>query len=367
MIPFLELKTQYLAIKDEIGAAIQRVLDNTQYVLGPEVEAFERAFAAFSGSTYGIATNSGTSALHLSLVAAGVGPGDEVITVTHTFVATVAAVLYARATPVFVDIEPETYTMDPNALESAITERTKVIMPVHLYGHPADMDPILEVARRHDLIVIEDAAQAHGAEYKGHRCGSMGDMSCFSFYPGKNLGAYGEGGMVVTDREEFDTKIRMLRDWGQERKYAHVLKGFNARMDGLQGAVLGVKLRHLEIWTEARRDHARQYGELLADCKPVGLPVHSPGCRHVYHLFVVRVEDRDGFMQFLADRNIQTGIHYPTPVHMLEGYADLGYGVGDFPNAERAAAEVVSLPMYPELQSGQVVTVARAIEEWAAR
>lgn len=367
MVPFLELKTQYLGIKDEIADAIQRVLDSTQYALGAEVEAFEEEFAAFSGSTYGVGMNSGTSALHLALLAAGAGPGDEVITVPHTFVATVAAVLYAGATPVFVDIDPASYTMDPDLLEAAITKRTKVVMPVHLYGQAADMDPILDVARRHRLTVIEDAAQAHGAEYKERKCGSMGDMACFSFYPGKNLGAYGEAGMVLTDREDYKTTLRMLRDWGQKTKYAHVLKGFNARMDGIQGAVLRVKLRHLEAWTESRRERARQYGELLAGCEPIGLPVEYSDRRHAYHLYVVRVADREGFMGFLGDRDVGAGIHYPTPVHLLEGYADLGYKEGEFPEAERAAAEVVSLPMYPELTSDHVVTVAGAIEEWAAR
>ena len=259
MIPFVDLKAQYARIKTEVNAAIQGVLDSCQFTLGTEVAKFEEEFAAYSGAKRGIGVNTGTSALHLALLAADIGPGDEVITVPFTFVATVSAIYYTGATPVFVDIDPRTFTMDPAALEAAITPRTKAIMPVHLYGQSADMDPILAIARKHELLVIEDACQAHGAEYKGRRAGSMGDMACFSFYPGKNLGAYGEGGMVVTDNAEYARTIRMLRDWGAEKKYQHVLKGYNFRLEGIQGAVLRVKLRHLEAWTEARRAAAARY------------------------------------------------------------------------------------------------------------
>ena len=251
-VPFMDLKLQYGALKEDILAAVTHVLDSGQYVLGAEVSAFEEEFASFCGVRYGIAVNSGTSALHLALLAAGIGPGDEVITVPCTFVATVAAVLYTGATPVFVDVDPVTYTMDPEKLEAAISPKTKAILPVHLYGNPADMDRINSIAQRRNLVVIEDSAQAHAAEYHGRRCGSIGEMGCFSFYPGKNLGAYGEGGLVTTNNPEFAKKIRMLRDWGAERKYEHVLKGFNYRMEGIQGAILRVKLRHLEQWTEAR-------------------------------------------------------------------------------------------------------------------
>src|SRR5579862_1221102 len=264
-VPYLDLKAQYHSIKPEIDAAISRVLESCQFVLGPEVAGFEQEFAAYCGATECIAMNSGTSALHLALLAAGVGPGDEVITVPFTFVASVSAVTYAGARPVLVDIDPRSFTIDPAAIEAAITPRTKAILPVHLYGQSADMDPIMEIARRHGLVVIEDAAQAHGAKYKGHPVGSVGDMACFSFYPGKNLGAYGEGGAVTTSKPEYAQTIRMLRDWGQDRKYHHVLRGFNYRMEGFQGAILRVKLRHLEAWTEARRAVVTQYNDLLAD------------------------------------------------------------------------------------------------------
>ncbi len=263
LIPFVDLKAQYASIKPEVDAAILGILESCQFTLGSEVEKFEEEFAAYCSAKLGVGVNSGTSALHLALLAAGIGPGDEVITVPFTFVATVAAIHYVGATPVFVDIAPDTFTMDPAGLESAITPRTKAILPVHLYGHPADMDPILELAKKHGLIVIEDAAQAHGAEYKGRRAGSMGDMGCFSFYPGKNLGAYGEGGMVITNDPEYARKIRMLRDWGAEKKYHHVLKGYNFRLEAIQAAVLRVKLKYLEKWTEARRAAAAYYDEKL--------------------------------------------------------------------------------------------------------
>ena len=264
MIPYLDLKAQYASIKEEIGRAVSKVLDSTQFVLGPEVAAFEEEFASSSGATHGVAVNSGTSALHLALLAAGVGPGDEVITVPFTFVATVAAIRYTGAKPVFVDIDPVSFTMDPQALQAALTPRTRAVLPVHLYGQPADMDPIVAFARRHGLAIIEDACQAHAAEYKGRRVGSLGDFACYSFYPGKNLGAYGEGGMVVTSGADHQRKLRQLRDWGQEERYHHVVQGFNYRMEGLQGAILRVKLRYLEAWTEARRAHAARYDAKLA-------------------------------------------------------------------------------------------------------
>jgi dTDP-4-amino-4,6-dideoxygalactose transaminase len=356
----VDLKAQYRSIKPEIDAAIQHILDTGQFVLGDEVAAFEREFAAYSGGEHGVAVNSGTSALHLALLAAGVGPGDEVITVPNTFVATVAAIRYTGARAVLVDIDPATYTMDPARVESAITARTKVILPVHLYGQPADMDPIVEIARRRNLTVVEDAAQAHGARYKGRPVGSLGDLACFSFYPGKNLGAYGEGGMVVTSSEAHARTIRMLRDWGQDRKYHHVLAGYNYRMEGMQGAILRVKLRHLEHWTEARRAHAARYRELLGGTR-LGLPAEAAWARHVYHVYAVRVSDREAVMKSLAEQGIQTGIHYPVPVHLQPAYADDAYTEGSFPLAEKAAAEVLSLPMYPELTEDHVQLVARAL------
>ena len=356
MIPLVDLKAQYRALKPEIDQAIARVLESSQFILGPEVEAFEKEFASYCGVQHGIAVNSGTSALHLALLAAGVGPGDEVITVPFTFVATVAAIQYAGAEAAYVDIEPETYTLDPAQLESAITPRTKAIIPVHLYGHPADMDPILEVARRRKLVVIEDACQAHGAEYKGRRTGSMGELGCFSFYPGKNLGAYGEGGLVTTSNAEYDHKIRMLRDWGAERKYEHLLRGFNYRMDGLQGAILRVKLRHLEEWTESRRRHAALYGSLLAP-SGVSVPRAASWARHVYHVYSIRSTARERLHRVLQEHEIQSGIHYPVPVHLQPAYASPRYPRGSFPRSEAAAREVLSLPMYPELTSEQIQTV----------
>jgi dTDP-4-amino-4,6-dideoxygalactose transaminase len=360
LIPFLDLKSQYASIKPEVDAAIQGVLNSCEFTLGSEVTAFEQEFAAYCGSTHGIGVNSGTSALHLALLAAGIGPGDEVITVPFTFVASVAAIYYTGARAVFVDIDPLTYTMDPGALESAITPRTKAIMPVHLYGQPVEMDPILQVAQKHGLVVIEDAAQAHGAEYNGRRIGGLGDIGCFSFYPGKNLGAYGEGGMVVTANPELARTVRMLRDWGGEKKYQHLLKGYNMRLEGMQGAVLRVKLRHLEKWTEARRAAAARYETVLAG-SGVQTPHARPNARHVYHIYAVRTANRKPLQTALQARGIQTGIHYPTPVHLLPAYADLGYGANDFPHSEKAANEVLSLPMFPELTASMQKEVAKAI------
>lgn len=360
MIPYLDLQRQYRSIKAEIDAAVLRVLDSAQFVLGEEVAAFEREFAAYCGGREAVAVNSGTSALHLALLAAGIGPGHEVITVPFTFVATAAAIEYAGARPVFVDVDPATYTMAPERLERAITPRTKAIMPVHLYGHPADMEPILEIARHRGLVVIEDAAQAHGADYRGRRCGSMGDLAGFSFYPGKNLGAYGEGGAVVTNDPALAKKVRLLRSWGEERRYEHVLKGFNYRMDGIQGAILRVKLRYLDGWTEARRARAADYSRAFAG-SGVGVPLEREGCRHVYHVYAVRLRGRDATRASLQQAGIQTGVHYPIPVHLQPAYQDVGYKAGDFPVAESVAAEVLSLPMYPELTTGQVNEVAAAV------
>jgi dTDP-4-amino-4,6-dideoxygalactose transaminase len=362
MIPYLDLKAQYRSIKGEIQQAVEGVLESGQYVLGDEVAAFESEFAAYMGAARGIAVNSGTSALHLALLAAGVGPGDEVITVPFTFVATVAAVCYTGAHPVFVDIDPQTFTMDVRQIEAAVTPRTKAILPVHLYGQPADMDPILAIARQHGLIVIEDAAQAHGAEYNGRRVGSIGDFGCFSFYPGKNLGAYGEGGLVTTNNARSAELVRELRDWGQTRKYHHARLGYNYRMEGLQGAILRVKLRHLERWTEARRSRAAIYDRLLAG-SPVTTPPAMPYARHVYHVYAIRSDERDDVQRTLQSNGIQTGIHYPIPVHVQTGYQNLGYVAGQFPHAERAAREVLSLPLYPELSNVQVEQVAAAVHQ----
>jgi dTDP-4-amino-4,6-dideoxygalactose transaminase len=364
VIPFVDLKTQYLSIKQEVGAAIARVLESSAFILGSEVAAFEEEFAAYSGSKIGIGVNSGTSALHLALLAAGVGPGGEVITTPFTFVATVAAIRYTGARPVFVDIHPESYNIDPAKIQAAVTPRTKAIVPVHLYGQPVDMDPILEIARRKRLVVIEDAAQAHGAEYKGRRAGSLGDLACFSFYPSKNLGAYGEGGMVVTGNPEFARTIRMLRDWGAEKKYHHALPGYNYRMEGIQAAILRVKLRHLEEWTEARRRNAAIYTDLLRRAG-VQTPAVMPYARHVFHVYAIMAENRDAIHRALSVSQIQSGIHYPFPIYLLPAHSDLGYHEGDFPNSERAARQELSLPMSPELTADQMRQVAEVVASTA--
>src|ERR1700722_1873900 len=362
MIPFADLKAQYHSIKPEIDAAIANTLESSQFILGREVAAFEEEFAAFQGARYCVGTNSGTSALHLALLAAGVGAGDEVITTPFTFVATAAAILYTGARPVYVDIDPETYNLDPSRIAAMITPRTKAIVLLHLFGHPADMDPIVEIARRHGLVVIEDAAQAHGSRYKGRPAGSIGDIGCFSFYPTKNLGAYGKGGAVTTGNAEYARRIRMLRDWGQDGKYHHVLRGYNYRMEGLQGAILRVKLRYLEQWTNARRVIASKYDLLLADCG-FDRPLEMPWPRHVYHVYTLRMEDRDATRSGLTAEGIQTAIHYAEPAHLQPAYADLGYGKGAFPHAEAAAKQVLSLPIYPELSDEAIAEVARGVRK----
>ncbi|RUL99624.1 DegT/DnrJ/EryC1/StrS family aminotransferase [Rhizobium chutanense] len=362
MIPFLDLKAQYQSIKSEIDAAVLGVLASGQYILGEEVARLEQEFAEYCNVKHAIAVNTGTSALHLSLLAAGVGPGDEVITVPFTFVATVSAICYAGARPVFVDVEPVTLTMDPAQLEAKITPRTKAIIPVHLYGQMADMDAIKAIADHYRIPIIEDACQAHGAQYKGARAGSIGTSGCFSFYPGKNLGACGEGGIVVTNSDDQAKTMRMLRDWGQEQRYHHLLKGFNYRMDAIQGAILRIKLRHLEAWTEARRAHGRRYSLLLGGSANLSTPVEIPDRRHVYHVYAIRSRDRDELQRALTAEGIQSGLHYPIPVHLQKAHADLGYQAGDFPISEAAAREVLSLPIYPEMPAWHVDQVAAALE-----
>jgi dTDP-4-amino-4,6-dideoxygalactose transaminase len=362
LIPFLDLKAQYQQIKPEIDAAVMRAIDSARFVLGPEVAAFEERFASYCRVRHCLAVNSGTSALHLALLAAGVKPGDEVITVSMTFVATTAAILYSGARPVFVDVDPVTWTMNPSLIEAAITPRTRAILPVHLHGLMADMDPIMEIARRYNLVVIEDAAQAHGAEYKGRRAGSIGDLGCFSFYPGKNLGAYGEGGAVVSDHSEFAQRISLLRDWGQESKYNHVSHGYNYRMDGIQGAVLNVKMNYIEAWTEARRSAASCYEHLLEKhrCRRPAPPPHS---RHVYHVYAVGLAQRDEAHQAMQAAGIGVGIHYPVPVHLQKAYAGLGYRAGDFPITELLANQFLSVPIYAELRPEQVSEVVMELEK----
>ncbi len=362
MIPYLDLKAQYQAIKPEIDAAVLKVLESTEYVLGSEVAKFEEEFATYCNASYGVGVNSGTSALHLALLAAGVGPGSEVITVPYTFIATTAAIRYCGATPVFVDIDAATYMMDVAQIEAKITPRTKAILPVHLYGQPCDMDPILAIAKKHNLIVIEDAAQAHGAEYKNRRVGSLGDMAIFSFYPGKNLGAYGEAGMVTTNNAEFARKIRLLRNWGTEQRYYHTMQGFNYRMEGLQGAILRVKLQHLPRWTEARRTNAALYSKLLSTSGVV-TPTVVGDRKHVFHVYAIRTPRREALTGFLQAREIQFGIHYPEPIHLSRAHADLGGKRGDFPISETVSEQILSLPLFPEMTRDQVREVAAAVIE----
>lgn len=364
MIPFVDLKTQYQGIKEEIDEAISRVLESTQFVLGEQVEAFESEFADYCQARHAFGVNSGTSALHLALLAAGVGRGDEVITVSATFIATVASIVYVNAAPVYVDVDARSCLMDAALIEEKITPQTKAIMPVHLYGQCADMDPILEIARRHSLIVIEDAAQAHGAEYKGRRAGSLGDLACFSFYPGKNLGAYGEGGAVVTNNSNYVKTIRALRDHGQSRKYHHDRIGYNYRMEGIQGAILRVKLRHLDDWNAARRRHAAEYRRLLAGTG-LGLLEDMAYGKPVHHIFPVYTEDRDGLLDHLKEDGVSTGIHYPIPAHLQGGPYDRGYREGAFAVTERMFGETLSLPMYPELTNEQIAQVADSIGRFA--
>jgi dTDP-4-amino-4,6-dideoxygalactose transaminase len=362
-VPFVDLSAQYTAIADEMNDAILQVVQDSGFILGRDVGLFEEEFAAFCQAQCAVGVDSGTSALELALRACGIGPGDEVITAANTFIATALAISCTGATPVLVDVDPRTYTMDVSSLERAISTRTRAIIPVHLYGQPADMDPILEIARQRDLIVIEDACQAHGARYKGRRVGSLGHAAAFSFYPAKNLGAYGDGGMVVTNDEQVAESVRMLRNYGQREKYHHVVRGYNRRLDTLQAAVLRVKLQHLDAWNAARRQHARLYGELLAH-SPVAVPVEPNYAESVYHLYVIRVEDRDGVSAYLRDKGIATGIHYPIPIHLQPAYRDLGYEEGCFPVTEACAGQILSLPMYAELTPGAVEYVAEAIRDF---
>jgi dTDP-4-amino-4,6-dideoxygalactose transaminase len=362
-IPLVDLKAQYAQLKPEVDAAIQRVLDNTSFILGQEVSNFEQAFANYIGVTGAVGIASGTAALHLSLLACGVGPGDEVITTAHTFFATAEMISHTGARPIFVDIDPRTYNLDPNRVEAAITPRTRAIVPVHLYGQPAQMDSLLEIAQRHNLWLIEDAAQAHGATFKGRHCGAWGHLACFSFYPGKNLGAYGDGGMVTGADETLLAKVRLWRNHGRTQKYEHEEIGWGERLDALQAAILGVKLNYLEQWTEARRNHAAVYNQLLEQTE-VLRPYEEPQARHVYHLYVIRTARRDEMLTFLKRRGIEAGVHYPIPLHRQPAYLKQGYSNTHLPVTEAAAAEVLSLPLYPELTRQQIEVVVAAIKEF---
>jgi dTDP-4-amino-4,6-dideoxygalactose transaminase len=363
-VPFLDLKTQYAAIETEVRAAIDSVFERGMFILGPEVSAFEQEFAAYVGAKHAIGVASGTDALHLALRACGIGPGDEVITVTNTAVATVAAIELACARPILVDIDPATFNLDPHLVDNAITPRTKALLPVHLYGQPADLQPLLDIARVHNLRVIEDACQAHGATYQGKKVGTLGDMGCFSFYPTKNLGGYGDGGMVVTNDDGLAERLKLLRTYGWVERDRSVLRGANSRLDELQAAILRVKLRYLDAWNQQRRALAARYTEQLRGISSITLPAEAPyGC-HVYHLYVVRVQDRESLRAYLSAQGIGTLIHYPLSIHRQEAYVDLGYAEGALPASERAAREIFSLPLYPVMEASQVDRVCRAIRQY---
>ncbi|MCC6456090.1 MAG: DegT/DnrJ/EryC1/StrS family aminotransferase [Caldilineaceae bacterium] len=362
-VPLVDLVGQYAELRREVNEAMEQVLATADLILGHDVELFEQEFAAYCGAEYAVGVDSGTSALELILRACEIGPGDEVITVDNTFIATVLAISMVGAMPRVVDIDPTTYTLDVSQVEAAITERTRAIIPVHLYGQPAEMKSLREVARKHNLVVIEDACQAHGARYRGQRVGTLGDAAAFSFYPAKNLGAYGDGGMIVTNDAQVAHIARMLRNYGQSRKYHHDMLGYNRRLDTLQAAVLRVKLRYLDEWNQARCQHARAYGALLAG-SGLSLPVATAACEPVYHLYVVRSDQRDKLQAHLSKHHIMTGIHYPIPVHLQPAYSHLGYEPGTFPVTEQYAKQILSLPMYPELTPGMIEYVAAVIHDF---
>jgi dTDP-4-amino-4,6-dideoxygalactose transaminase len=364
MISFLDLKSQYNALKIEIQNSIQQVLDNTAFALGPNVKQFEGSFSTFCDSEYCIAVNSGTSALHVALLAHGIQPGDEVITVPNSFIATTWAITYCGATPVFVDVDSETWLMNPDLIEQAITPKTKAMIPVHLYGQPADMDPINNIAKKYGLIVIEDAAQAHAATYKGQKIGGLGNTTCFSFYPGKNLGAYGEGGAVVTNDENITKHIQKLRDHGQSEKYRHEMIGYNYRMDGIQGAVLDVKLKYLQEWTSKRNDIALRYQNNLNEIEQIQLPHIRKDSKSSFHLYVVHNEKRNDLMNYLNEKGIATGLHYPVSIHLQKAYKHLGYKKGEFPIAEKNAEQCLSFPLYPELPGDQIDYICNNINKY---
>ncbi|HJP17138.1 MAG TPA: DegT/DnrJ/EryC1/StrS family aminotransferase [Nitrospinota bacterium] len=363
-IPFIDLTKQFNNLRGEIEQAIFRVLNSGVFVLGNELKVFEDDFAKYCGAKYGVGVGSGTEAIHLSLLASGVKPGDEIVTVPNTAVPTIAAINSANAKPVFVDIDPETFTMSACGLEEflkkKISKKIKIVIPVHLYGQPADMDPIIEIARKYDLKVIEDACQAHGAEYKGKKVGSLGDAGCFSFYPTKNMGAYGDGGMITTNNEQIAQTLIMLRNYGEEKKYHNKICGFNSRLDELQAAVLGVKLRYLDQWNNKRRKHAKLYNKLLKHTE-VTTPVEKEFSKHVYHLYVIKTQKRKKIKELL-ENSVVTSVHYPKPVHFQKAYKNLNYKKGDFPLAEKCAGEILSLPIFPELNNENIEFICKAVE-----
>lgn len=365
-VPFVDLKRQYHSIKKEVDDGIGAVLENGQFILGKNVSAFEDEFAKYCGAGFGAGVASGTDALVLSLKALGIGQGDQVITVANTFVSTVDAIAHNGGTPVFVDSD-ETYTMDVRKIEQLINRKVKAIIPVHLFGHPVDMDPLLELAEKHDLFVIEDAAQAHGAEYKGRKVGSFGDCACFSFYPSKNLGAYGDGGLVVTGDPEINERIKLLRQYGEIEKNRHVLVGYNSRLDEIQAAVLRIKLKHLDKWISERRKNAAKYVEVLDDFSEVVLPSEKEYAKQVFHLFVIRLKERNEMQKWLSSKGVGVGIHYPTPVHLQKSYEYLKIGKGSLPLTERYAQEILSLPMFPELTGDEIEYVCEYIKGFLKR
>jgi dTDP-4-amino-4,6-dideoxygalactose transaminase len=364
-IPLVDLKAQYALIRNEVDAAIARVVTNADFILGRDVEAFETEYAAYCDAGYAVGLDSGLSALELGLRALGIGPGDEVITPAHSFIASSSAISFTGAKPVWVDVDPETYNIDAGKIEAAITKRTKAIMPVHLYGQPADMDVIMEIARKHHLYVVEDACQAHGARYDGRRAGSIGDIAAFSFYPGKNLGAYGDAGALVTNNKEVADTVRQMRNYGQRKKYEHAFLAWNRRMDTLQAAVLRVKLPHLDAWNAARQRHASVYDELLAGAG-LQTPRIARNRDHVFHLYVLQADRRDALLEHLNAQGIHGGIHYPVPIHLQEAYREEGFGSGSFPVTEAMAPRLLSLPMYPELTEPHLQRIADAVTTFAA-
>lgn len=363
MIPMNDFRLQYNSIKEEIDKAISDVLESGWYILGENVRAFEKEFAAYCGAKFGVGVGNGLEALQLAMLAYDIGNGDEVITVANTAVATALAISLTGAVPVFADIDPETYEMDISQIDKKITKKTKAILPVHLFGHPVDMDPLVEIATSNSLLVIEDACQAHGTEYKGRKAGTLGHAGCFSFYPTKNLGAYGDGGMVLTNDEGIVEKLSLLRNYGQKTRYVHLLKGINSRLDEMQAAILRVKLKHLDEWNEKRRGHAKLYNQLLQKSKAV-CPVEKDYAKHIYYLYVIRSRKRDRLQTFLEKRGIATLIHYPIPIHLQRAYEDSGIKRGSLPTTEKIAEEILSIPIYPELKRDQVEEVADSIKEF---
>jgi dTDP-4-amino-4,6-dideoxygalactose transaminase len=369
VVPFFDLTRQYKKIKSEILSATQRVYEKGRFILGEEVSAFEKEFSLYCGVRHGVGVGSGTDALYLALKAVGIGEGDEVVTVANSFVATALAISFTGAKPLFVDLDPKSYTMDPNSLELLLKRqrakesrrKIKAVLPVHLYGHPADMDSIMEIANRYDLVVIEDACQAHGAKYGRRKVGSFGAMGCFSFYPTKNLGGYGDGGMVVTDHQKYDRKLRLLRCYGERKKYQHILKGHNSRLDEIQAAILRVKLKHLDQWNEARRRKAELYTKMLS---PLGVvcPSEKKGVRHVYHLYTIKTRKRDALQAFLKKKGIETLIHYPIPIPLEKAYQEMGYRRGDFPLTSQWSRKILSLPFFPEMKESEMEEVAQQIK-----